>query len=75
MSYISFRWGVIQATGVKLVIGIVNDLGGVEYGNYCAQGPAIPVVCDPTSVVTLSCHVAKSIKGDLLVRTQREITI
>ncbi len=71
VSYISFWWWVIQATSVKLVISVVNDLGGVEDGNNCAQGPAVPVVCDTTSVVTLSCHVAKSIKRDLLIRTNK----
>ena len=66
VSYIPLCGCVVEAAGVKLVVVVLDDLGGVEDGQDGTQGASVPVVRHSTSVVTFSCHVVDGVKGHFL---------
>ena len=58
----SFGWSVVHsATGVH-VLGVSDGLSCVEIGQNVHKAAPIPVVSDPTTIVTLARHVCESIK-------------
>lgn len=67
-TYIPLGRRVVEAAGVKLVVGIVCDLVVVEFGEDGAQTAPVPVVSHTAPVVTLARHVAYGIERDLLQR-------
>lgn len=61
-SYFSLRRCIVEPTGVKLIVRVLDELWGVEDRQDRAQCPSVPVVRHPASVVTLTGHVAEGIK-------------
>lgn len=72
--YVSLSWCIVEPAGIKLVVWILSDVGGVENGENGAQGPSVPVVCHAASIVALTSHVTEGIKRYFLQETIRYFT-
>ena len=66
MTYISIRRAVVGATSGEGVLVLSEDIRTVELLQDADQGPAVPVICDTTTVVTLSSQVAHCCKWYVL---------
>lgn len=69
IAYISLSWCIVQATGVKCVARVLDDLWGVKDREDRAQGSSVPVVSHSPAVVTLTGHVTEGIKRHFLYNT------
>lgn len=71
----AFGWGVVHSTGGELVAGFVDDVRRVVIGQHGQQQTTIPVIRDPTAIVTLACHVADGIKWHVLILIDKHLKV
>lgn len=70
ISYISLSWCIVESTGVKCVVRVLDDLWGVKDREDRAQGSSVPVICHAPSIVALSGHVPEGIERHILYSTE-----
>lgn len=71
----AFGWGVVHSTGGELVAGFVDDVRRVVIGQHGQQQTTIPIIRDPTAIVTLACHVADGIKWHVLILIDKHLKV
>lgn len=63
-------WGKVVTTRRELVFVVIYDGGVEEVREDGEETAAVPVVCNSTSIITLSCHIADRLKRDVVILIQ-----
>lgn len=70
---IGLRRCIVYSTRRKVVVGVLNDVRIVEVTQDGQEEAAVPVICHPPTIVTLSSQICDGLKGNILILIHKEL--
>lgn len=64
---------IVFSTRREVVAGVLNDVLVVEVTQDGQEEAAVPVICHPPTIVTLSSQICDGLKGNILILIHKEL--